>query len=776
MKTLSLPYQKAISASIEASEVIMNFYSNGFNSQYKSDGSPVTEADFASSKVILKYLEETNIPVLGEESEHQHFDIRKNWTLNWCVDPLDGTKEYIKRNGEFAVNIALIENEIAIFGVIAWPVERKVLFGGKEIGAFIVSFDEIHQSEKWIKLVAQDSINSPIVMATSRTPHSGASAEFIESLKKEYSEIDFLKKGSALKFFDLATGSADIYPRFAPTMEWDIAAGQAILEAVGGTVCSVETGKPLTYNKENLFNPFFVAKTKALLPFLFCLFFFAGFSQQNLMPLNSYFKDKIYSPLKGKPYNNGSFLPVSQKEYDLESLNADTSLQYFDFTELMLKHYLIEVKGEDFNFSVTPLLDLSRGKNREDSTGTKFYQNTRGLQIEGDLLKTVSFSTAFYENQSLFIDYERAYYNSVGELYPNTNGTYSTQNAVIPGAARTKPFKGNGFDYAYAIGNVVYSPFKKLQFSGGNNAHFIGAGHRSLLLSDNSINAPYIQVNYFISKRFSYVFMRERLFNLMRRPIKTTDEAYYEPKGYSVNYLTFKPTESISLSVFDGIIWSKGDSVSAQPVNPWFYNPIPGLTEAAYSNSKQMSSLLGLNLEVIFLKNYRLYSQVAMSNLNSKHVGFQLGVRGYNFFKVKNLMLQLEYNDVPSTLYAATNRRLNYSQYNLPLAHTKGAGFQEFIIRFNYEFKRFYVDYKTIMYQLRDYQLNSLLAVNKIQVIQNNQLYHHQIEAGYRINRKINFTAFVTWVNRNDYAPINFKTNFINVGIRTGLINHYNDF
>jgi 3'(2'), 5'-bisphosphate nucleotidase len=140
--------------------------------------------------VILKHLEETNIPVLGEESEHQHYDIRKNWTLNWCVDPLDGTKEYIKRNGEFAVNIALVENGIAIFGVIAWPVERKVLFGGKEIGAFIATFDDIHNKENWNELKAQCSSNSPIIMATSRTAHSGASAEFIESIKKEHSEID----------------------------------------------------------------------------------------------------------------------------------------------------------------------------------------------------------------------------------------------------------------------------------------------------------------------------------------------------------------------------------------------------------------------------------------------------------------------------------------------------------------------------------------------------------------------------------------------------------
>lgn len=242
----------------------MEFYEKGFKSQYKKDGSPVTEADFASSRVILQHLSETNIPVLGEESEHPSFEIRKKWSSNWCIDPLDGTKEYIKRNGEFAVNIALIEQTIPTFGVIAWPTEKKVIFGGGKIGVFVSNFDTIEQSETWDKLSFQSSTNSPLVIATSRSPHTGASADFIENLKQEHSEINFIKKGSALKFFDLAYGLADVYPRFAPTMEWDIAAGQAILEALGGAVYSVETGLPLSYNKKDLLNPHFVAITKSL--------------------------------------------------------------------------------------------------------------------------------------------------------------------------------------------------------------------------------------------------------------------------------------------------------------------------------------------------------------------------------------------------------------------------------------------------------------------------------------------------------------------------------
>jgi 3'(2'), 5'-bisphosphate nucleotidase len=264
VKDLSFSYQKAIIASIEASNVVMEFYERGCKSEYKTDGSPVTEADLASSRVIVEHLQETNIPILGEESEHPSFEVRKEWPSNWCVDPLDGTKEYIKRNGEFAVSIALIENTVSTFGVIAWPVAKKVIFGGNATGVFVSSFDSIHQPEFWEKLTSKMSANTPLIMASSRSPYSGASEEFINALRENHSEIEFLKKGSALKFFDLAYGYADVYPRFAPTMEWDIAAGQAILEALGGSVCDVATGNPLRYNKENLLNPHFIALTQPL--------------------------------------------------------------------------------------------------------------------------------------------------------------------------------------------------------------------------------------------------------------------------------------------------------------------------------------------------------------------------------------------------------------------------------------------------------------------------------------------------------------------------------
>jgi 3'(2'), 5'-bisphosphate nucleotidase len=265
LQQLPKAYQVAIEAAIAAAHAIMEIYQQDFSFLDKTDGSPVTQADLAASNIIEAYLAPLGIPLTGEESEKAPYEARETWTQSWCIDPLDGTKEFIKRNDEFAINIALIENKQAIFGLIASPVQEEILLGSRETGVFIFNFKDRHQQENWQQLSAPEKINAPLVMACSRSHHSGPVLQIINTLKAAGHELDYIKKGSALKFFDLASGKADIYPRFAPTMEWDIAAGQAILEALGGEVVHAETGEPLTYNKANLVNPYFVARTKALL-------------------------------------------------------------------------------------------------------------------------------------------------------------------------------------------------------------------------------------------------------------------------------------------------------------------------------------------------------------------------------------------------------------------------------------------------------------------------------------------------------------------------------
>ncbi len=265
MNAQNLPsiYFQAIRAAIKASEVIETVYQEHVTPTVKPDGSPVTKADLAASQVIADHLLGTDIPILGEEREKADFDTRRNWAENWCVDPLDGTRMFLQRNGEFSVNIAHIVRGEAEFGIIASPVQKEVLVGGPNHGCYLFSFSDLESPENWKKINPHQEANEPLKVICSHSYeafHGGV--QFAKYTKNK--EYKYVRRGSAIKFFYLALGKADIYPRFAPTMEWDIAAGHAILKSLGGTVVNADTDEPLTYNKESLFNPHFVAKTKAV--------------------------------------------------------------------------------------------------------------------------------------------------------------------------------------------------------------------------------------------------------------------------------------------------------------------------------------------------------------------------------------------------------------------------------------------------------------------------------------------------------------------------------
>lgn len=267
MKNTLLPeiYLTAIHATIEASKVILPIYENDIDAEIKSDGSPVTKADLAASKVISEILEQTGIPILGEELDKQPYSLRETWTENWCVDPLDGTKMFLMKNDEFSVNIAHIVNGKSVCGIIASPIQREIIVGGPAFGVFILSFDDCDSPGKWTVIQPVKHANNPLIVTCSRSFSEEQEIKLKSLVDLKNHSIDYLAKGSALKFFDLARGTADIYPRFAPTMEWDIAAGQAILEALGGIVVDAYTSEALTYNKESLYNPHFIARTKAML-------------------------------------------------------------------------------------------------------------------------------------------------------------------------------------------------------------------------------------------------------------------------------------------------------------------------------------------------------------------------------------------------------------------------------------------------------------------------------------------------------------------------------
>ncbi len=256
----------AIRASIDAGKEIMKVYAGDFDVELKSDASPLTLADKNANEVINSYLVKTGIPIISEENARIDYEIRKKWNTCWIVDPLDGTKEFIKRNGEFTVNIALIENSKPVLGVIYVPVEKKLYYADvlkKEayllsLPSKEISFDEMMKTSTKINdHVLQNDI---IRIVGSRSHMNQETIDFVDGLKHKDTEVAVISKGSSLKFCLVAEGLADIYPRFAPTMEWDTAAAHAICKASGVSVISVDTKEELLYNKENLLNPWFICK------------------------------------------------------------------------------------------------------------------------------------------------------------------------------------------------------------------------------------------------------------------------------------------------------------------------------------------------------------------------------------------------------------------------------------------------------------------------------------------------------------------------------------
>ena len=261
-------YQIAIRAAIEGGKEILKIYNQDeIHVDYKGDDSPLTKADSAANAKIIKILEETEHPIISEESRQLDYSIRKEWTSCWIVDPLDGTKEFIKRNGEFTVNIALCQSGIPVFGVIYVPVSRELYYADVTSKKAYKSILDKAQNmpaelckEADCILPATDS-KSKVRIVGSRSHMNEGTTDFIEKLEKQYDEVEIVSKGSSLKFCLVAEGRANVYPRFAPTMEWDTAAGHAICKAVGLEVIAQDTNEEVVYNKENLLNPYFLVNS-----------------------------------------------------------------------------------------------------------------------------------------------------------------------------------------------------------------------------------------------------------------------------------------------------------------------------------------------------------------------------------------------------------------------------------------------------------------------------------------------------------------------------------
>ncbi|MBS1651428.1 MAG: 3'(2'),5'-bisphosphate nucleotidase CysQ [Bacteroidetes bacterium] len=262
----------AVNTALRAGVETLKYYYSEFKVELKADKTPVTEADIKANEFIIEKLTLTQIPIISEEGINSDYEARKYWEHLWLVDPIDGTKEFIKHNGEYTVNIALIENNYPIIGVIFNPVFYTLYFASSQIGAYKADMHFIKEQleqNRPIKLselilnankLNESKLPKNFTIVASRSHLSKEVAEYIKNKKNEFENIDTIYKGSSLKFCLIAEGQANAYPRYGTTMEWDTAAGQCIAEQAGALVFSVDLKQRLKYNKPDLKNPNFVVE------------------------------------------------------------------------------------------------------------------------------------------------------------------------------------------------------------------------------------------------------------------------------------------------------------------------------------------------------------------------------------------------------------------------------------------------------------------------------------------------------------------------------------
>jgi len=404
----------------------------------------------------------------------------------------------------------------------------------------------------------------------------------------------------------------------------------------------------------------------------------------------------------------------------------------------MWDEHLIRVRGEDFAIYIDPLLNFQVGRDNQDTVTSTLSTNTRGVQVFGYVTDKVSFYTALYENQSFFPDYLTDFVRA---------------NEVVPGQGYVKDFQEDGFDYNQAIGFVRFQATRALDLQLGHGKQFIGNGYRSLLLSDNAFNYPYLRAGVkFWKDRIYYNTSWASLQTLTRTPRINENEATFIRKSANFNYLSFSPTKALEVGLFEGVIWDRwDDSTGTRDFNPQFLVPVMFVNSLLEDDHAQ--SLLGLTWRYTLNERYTAYGQVVTSN---DALGYQVGAKAVDFIGIKGLHLQAEVNSTEAQLYRSESGYTGYDHYGQNLAYVLGENTLEYIGVIHYRWRQVYAQAR----------------VN--QVYGNPERTLLNGEAGYVINPKYHVNVYGGIQTRT--GDIQRDTQWFYIGVRTSLTNHYYDF
>ncbi len=463
-----------------------------------------------------------------------------------------------------------------------------------------------------------------------------------------------------------------------------------------------------------------------------------------------------YIPFFGSKYK---FIADTCKVFKF--ISDDPLLDKIFFDHLI--HIKSKKKGK-YEFTLNPLVNFENGKAYYDTTTTQnISTNTRGFIANGFLGKDFYFETLFAENQSFF---------------PHYMNTFASQTKVIPGQGRYKIFKTTGYDFAFSSGFISYQAFKNLNIQLGHGKQKIGNGYRSLLLSDNAFNYPYLRfTSQWLKGKLQYTNLYASLMNLTTGGAKTPPftEPLYQKKAFAFHYLSYQPFKRLNIGLYQAMVWRAADSLNQQHIEWQFANPILLSNIGFYGLNNRNNILFGVDLLYKITNSLNVYGQLMIDDLaNQKQlgngIGYQLGLRYFDVLKIKNLTFQAEFNNVSESAYTNPNgisSNQSYYHYNQNLAYTLQNG-QEIIVIADYRFKRVFFNTRV------NYILKTL---------QNYNYYQNTIAAfkiGYTINSAYNFNVSLGYQYRNQdfygFNASNNKTSLYTLAIRTNIYNTYYDF
>lgn len=431
---------------------------------------------------------------------------------------------------------------------------------------------------------------------------------------------------------------------------------------------------------------------------------------------------------------------------------------------IFYKHFLrVEPKKEKFRLYIDPILNLEAGRDLNDTLTRWLYSNTRGIIASGIIGDKVYFETMFAESQSIF---------------PNYIANAAKSTLIVPGQGRWKPFKTSGFDYAFSSGFVSFQALKKLNIQVGHGKQKIGNGYRSLLLSDNSFNYPYARITQtWFKGRVQYSNIYAVLMNLVpaAKIINPNTERLFQKKAASFQHLSINLGRRFNLGFFQGMIWQAGDDKNRQHLDWQYFNPVIYTNLISFGLANKNNILIGSEAKLKLSKSLNVYGQVMIDDLGSNDstgqaLGYQAGLNYFDAFGIRNLFMQVEFNDVRGRGYmspAGSSSDQSYSHYNQNLAYTPGNG-QELIVIGDYKKSRITLNAR---YQ---YQWVDLLngAYSHVSII--NAKVGYLINPSYNLN--ISLGILYRTQNFSTFSSLDNRTNYIYLGLKTSIYNLYYDF